>query len=67
MTFEEAVAKVEAAGLFWAIEGGPGYGYYAAVQGDDKYIGDQIHYRGVEGSTAAEALLNALADFQNRQ
>jgi len=63
MTTEEAIAAVEAAGLYWAIEGGPGRGQFiSAVNRKGNYVGDDLCAPGAcSGDTIAEALLNAMA------
>lgn len=64
MTFDDAVAKVEAAGLFWAVEGGNGGPYRAVVQPDDGYVGDALGMKDASsGATPTEALLSALATY----
>ncbi len=59
-TLEQAIADVEAAGFYWAIDRGRS-DYGAVVKRDALYVGDYLCGPSAQsGATPAEALFNAL-------
>jgi hypothetical protein len=67
MTIDDVIKKIEGAGLYWAIEGGPDGLYIAVVEKSNYYIGDGLSGPVASaGETAVEALSKAL-DYELTQ